>query len=695
MSAQRTEHASWAGRLGRLAVLAGLYLLTGRLGLALAHYQDNATLFWPPTGLALAALILYGRALWTGVFIGAFAVCVSTSMGPLPALGIATGNTLEAVVGAWLLERVGRFRPELERVRDVIAFMLLGALGCTLVSATIGTVTLHLAGSLQQAEPGLVWLIWWLGDAGGAIVVAPLLLLIHHGRPDWKALLRQRESWLVLLAVLGTSLLAFGGFLSGPWALLVAFFPFPFVVWAGSRLGPRGAVAVSLCIAVVAVVGTARGQGPFVVPQTHASLMLLWAYGITMGTAALTLAAAIAQRQHSEALRRTEGDSRLELERRMHQAQRLEGLGLLAGGIAHDFNNILAAIRGNTELLGMRELPDPAARERLRQIEVATDRAADLCRRLLAYAGRRKPELKSLAVAGLIEETCTLLEPSLKKRVQVVTSIAADTPAIEGDPTLLRQVLMNLVLNAAESIGEGEGTVTVSAGGIKLGAGELRRMLGATEARPGRFVYLEVVDTGAGMDAATLERIFDPFFSTKFEGRGLGLATALGIVKSHGGALDVESAPGQGTRFRVHVPASRSTIQHESTSRWVRRTRGRERLVLVADDEPAVLEVVVRSLESAGYRTVCARDGREALELYRRRAGELSAALLDVTMPGKSGVEVLAEIRAGDVPMPVVLMSGYEPQDTARTVEPDAFLRKPFAQRDLLDQLGRVLADPD
>jgi signal transduction histidine kinase/CheY-like chemotaxis protein len=679
---------------GRLLFLVVLYVLTGRLGLSLSQGEPETTLIWPPTGLSLAALLLYGRRMWPGVFVGALVVNAWNGSGPLVAVGISVGNTLEAVVGALLLQRVAGFRATLERVRDVLAFLLFGALTCTLVSATIGVSVLALAGELE-AGFGNAWRTWWLGDIGGAVVVAPPLLVSRYGSPAWRELLRRGESWLVLALIVTTSLMAFGGALTGSWAQLATFLPFPFLVWSGGRLGPRGAVLGAFGVSLVAVVGTSLGHGPFAGdPRLHTDFMLLWSYILTLGAVGMILAAAIAEREMSDRRRSSEEDSRLELERRIHQAQRLESLGLLAGGIAHDFNNILTAIRGNAELLGVQVGDDPALRERLDQIEKASDRAADLCRRLLAYAGRRRPDNKVLSLAHLVEETCELVKPSIPLRIDLDLTVSGDTPALEGDATLLRQVIMNLVLNAAEAIGEQNGSIDVETGALELDERTLARLVAGSDALPGRFAYVEVRDTGKGMDARTRERIFDPFYSTKNEGRGLGLASVLGIVQTHGGAIEVRSAPGRGASFRVLLPASSSEPDRESPSTWMRRTRGAGRTVLVADDEPAVLGFATQVLESAGYQVVQAHDGSEALELYQGRSGELNAALLDVTMPGLSGLDVLERIRAHGGRLPVVLMTGYEPPSGPDAPEPDAVLRKPFSSRDLLDRLGHALARP-
>jgi signal transduction histidine kinase len=473
-------------------------------------------------------------------------------------------------------------------------------------------------------------------------------------------LIREREAGFVLVALLCACVLAFGGFLSGPWALLAAFLAFPSLVWAGTRLGPRGAVVASAATAVAAVWGTARGHGPFVAEGTHASLMLLWAYAITMGTAALTLAAAISQRERAEEGHRVEAAGRLRMEQKLNQAQRLEGLGLLAGGVAHDLNNILTVIVGNANLMKAELRGDQPSSERLEKIELATERAAELCRRLLSYAGRRRPEVRRLLLSDLIGETCLLVSGSIPKRVALTTSAFADAPAVDGDAVLLRQVLMNLVINAAEAIGDGPGLIAIEAKRAVLDAEEIAQMSSAEKASPGHFGLLEVRDDGAGMNAETRSRVFDPFYSTKGEGRGLGLASVLGIVASHEGALDLQSTPGGGTTIRVYLPASREPGPPRESRQRSKGSPAAGQLVLVADDEPEVRAVVIAALEATGYRTIAAADGREAVERFCANPKQIAALVLDVTMPGMTGPEALAEIRGVDSDVPAILMTGYE-----------------------------------
>src|SRR3989454_81763 len=256
-------------------------------------------------------------------------------------------------------------------------------------------------------------------------------------------------------------------------------------------------------------------------------------------------------------------DGRLALERRLLEAQKLESLGVLAGGIAHDFNNLLVSVLGNASL-ALGELPSHApACEALRRIERAARRGSELTREMLAYAGKDMIALERVDVNAVVAETSDLLSVSIGSKVAMAYDLAPGLPAIEGDPTQIRQVIMNLVINASEAIGGAEGTITVCTGVVELGPEALRDTLHPPEAAPGPHVCVEVRDTGCGMDAATVAKVFDPFFSTKFTGRGLGLATVLGVVRGHRGAPAVTSAPGRGTTFRVYLPAAGTAARVE------------------------------------------------------------------------------------------------------------------------------------
>ncbi len=303
----------------QVLLLAALYVVTGRLGLELTYYHvsDTPLVVWPPSGLSLAALILFGRRLWPGVFIGALLVNLGIDRAWPPSTGIAIANTLEAVVGVTLLIRVADFRPTLERMRDGVAFLLFGVLGCTTVAATIGTGVLIFFGAVDSVQFWWMWMIYWLGGVGGVLILTPVLLMLVHGTPSWRSLARRLEAWLALALLLATSSVAF--FFIGPGLGLLGFVanvaPFPVLVWAGTRLGPRGATIAASLVILIAAIATGTGSGPFVLGTTAEAMTLLWVYSICFGMTAFTLAAAVEQRNRAERRYRSEETERLRTEK--------------------------------------------------------------------------------------------------------------------------------------------------------------------------------------------------------------------------------------------------------------------------------------------------------------------------------------------------------------------------------------------
>jgi PAS domain S-box-containing protein len=375
---------------------------------------------------------------------------------------------------------------------------------------------------------------------------------------------------------------------------------------------------------------------------------------------------------------------------KMLEAQKLESLGVLAGGIAHDFNNLLTIILANaTFARGECAAHD----ERLGHIEAAARRAADLCRQMLAYAGKGKLIVEPIDVAALVQDTTRLINASISKKARLELALGPQLPPVDADASQLRQVVMNLVINASEALGDAPGDIRIST--------YLGRPQPATAALSHVFelpardcVCLEIADTGSGMSAATLARIFDPFFTTKFTGRGLGLAAVLGIVRAHHGALTVESAPGRGSVFRLYLPISLRHVARAETPAKRRPDRspasGR---ILVADDEPIVLETANVLLRHRGYETVLATDGNEAVKQFRETPRAFDAVLLDLTMPGLDGAEVLRIIRAENPSVPALVMSGFSEDDVfsrLRGLGQVAIVRKPFTQEMLLSRIAEV-----
>jgi len=377
----------------------------------------------------------------------------------------------------------------------------------------------------------------------------------------------------------------------------------------------------------------------------------------------------------------------------LRRTQRLESLGLLAGGIAHDFNNLLATILGNASL-ALNAVPALSrAAPMLRDVISASERAAQLTRRLLAYAGKDQPTTTPTDLTEFVREMAPLLRTSIPKLVNLSLDLEEDLPLVRADQAQLQQVLMNLVINGAEAIPERTpGEVAVTIRSRPLLPDDLRTAIIPIEFPAPEYVELNVCDNGSGMDSSTAARIFDPFFTTKFTGRGLGLSAVLGIIGGHGGTIKVQSSPGLGTCFTVFLPAAPSAERHDRAGVAARIDRG-SGIILVVDDEPDICEMVRRALEDNGYDVLLAFDGVEAVRRVSEHAG-IRAAVLDFAMPAMGGDAAASLIREVRPDLPILFSSGYAQHDA----EPacleggrSAFLQKPYDVARLLDALGRLL----
>ena len=382
------------------------------------------------------------------------------------------------------------------------------------------------------------------------------------------------------------------------------------------------------------------------------------------------------------------------LERQIQQTQKLESLGVLAGGIAHDFNNILMAVLGHAELALDEISPMSPARGSLLQITTAARRAAELCRQMLAYSGRATFTLEKVNLRELIEEMAHLLKTSISKKAVLNLSLERGLPAIQVDPSQVRQIVLNLIINASEAVGDRSGVITVAAGATRCDADYLRKTELHDSLAPGLYVHLEVTDTGCGMDAETRGRIFEPFFTTKFTGRGLGLAAVLGIVRAHKGAIKVYSEFGKGTTFKVLFPAldmEEKRVQPHAPSlsdNW----QGKG-TILLADDEESLRALGAMMLERLGFTVLTAVDGRDALELYRKRQNEISLVVLDLTMPHMDGAQAFGELRRINPDIRVILASGYSEEDVAARFAGkrlSGVLQKPYSLSKLRELLMKA-----
>jgi PAS domain S-box-containing protein len=383
-------------------------------------------------------------------------------------------------------------------------------------------------------------------------------------------------------------------------------------------------------------------------------------------------------------------DERRLLEQRMQESQKLESLGVLAGGIAHDFNNLLMVILGSISLLRLDLGGSHPSVSHVAQMEEASQRATDLCRQLLAYAGKGRFVMERTDLNRLIDDTLHLLQVSISKKAALRFQLDRELPAIVADTTQLRQVLMNLVMNASDAIGERSGAISISTGVLHADRAYLDATFLAPDIPTGEYVFLEVSDTGSGMSAETQARIFEPFFTTKFTGRGLGLAAVLGIVRGHRGALKVHSELGRGASFKFLLP-SVSGVPEPTTIRPPREpVVASGGTILVVDDEAAVRDVARLLLESLGFQTLLASDGIEALAVYGKHRAQIVSVLMDLTMPTLDGEETFRELRRIDPGVRVLLMSGYNEQDAiARFVGKGVagFIQKPFTLADLTQRL--------
>jgi PAS domain S-box-containing protein len=934
----------------RIAAVSVLYFASAKGGLSLAWENPSATPIWAPTGIALAAIVLGGYRMWPAVAVGAFLANITTQ-GPLGSvLGITVGNTSEALVGAYLLRRVG-FRPSLERTRDVLALATLAAFLSTLVSATIGVTSLWLADTVAAGTFWSVWRTWWLGDAGGDLIVAPALFFAASLWAGTASRPRRRQASELAALV---ALLAGLGVLVLSTRTQLAYVLFPFLFWIALRYRQLGAVAASLTLSGLAIYFVARGRGPFAGGSPDSELLRAQMFGGVAAVTALLAAAVRTERARAEeelgasevareALARSEaalaeaqriahigswewdiaedvvrwtdelyrmygisaeefrpsyagflervhpadramieatvqrgyetgesfgfehrivrpdgserillargvvevaggravrmsgtaqditedkaaeeerrrgeerfralleaapdgvlitdaegriilvnaqtealfGYARAELllqpvemllperlravhvghrrryhtsprtrpmgmelelsgrrkdgsefaveislsplptetgllvtsiirdvserkqaeeerrrfESKLQEAQRLESLGVLAGGIAHDFNNLLVGVLGGAGL-ALGELPaDSPARPKVQQIETAALRAAELTKAMLAYAGRGTFVVQALDLSEAVKEIAYLLERSISKSAFLDFHLAPDLPAVSADKAQLHQLVMNLITNASDALGEESGVIGITTRAVYADRRYLAENFGAHDLREGAYLCLEVSDTGCGMDAETQERIFDPFFTTKARGRGLGLASVLGIVRGHGGAINVSSEPGRGTTITVLFPASVEAPVPAAEPAAAAEWKGAGTF-LVVDDEALVQALSATILEKAGFTVLTASDGGEALDIIGERGQAVVGVLLDLTMPGRRGTETLQELRRLRADLPVVLMSGYSEQDVTDLVRGESlvgFLQKPFRAEELIERVRQVLERP-
>jgi two-component system cell cycle sensor histidine kinase/response regulator CckA len=406
----------------------------------------------------------------------------------------------------------------------------------------------------------------------------------------------------------------------------------------------------------------------------------------------LLVARDISQRQRVELEQR-------DLEARLRDAHKLESLGVLAGGIAHEFNNLLVSIMGNAELV-MADLPEGSVnRNSLDAALEAAGRAADLCRQMQAYAGHGQISVQPADLSRLILDIQRLLQVSVSKRSHLHFELADDLPPVLIDETQIRQVIMNLITNAAESFGDDGGEIMVLTGVTEFKAVELKKLVNGSRLIPGHYVWCEVRDSGCGMDTEVADRIFDPYFTTKFAGRGLGMSAAMGIIKGHDGGFLMETGPASGSSISFLLPVHQTAVTVPARGR--RRSPKAPRvdltckLILVVDDDPRVRAVGESFLRRLGCKVLVAADGFEAIRVFGERHRDIDAVLLDFTMAGMDGMSAYRRLRVIRSDIPVILSSGYDPHEVEEKSEGfdiAGFVAKPYSLKMMREVLVDVLS---
>ena len=648
--------------LVRGPAVALAFFASGWCGLQLAATAEQASAVWPPAGIALLAVWRYGPKILPFVWLGGLCTTLSTGAPPGAAAGIAIGNVLEAFVAVTLLRRLD-FRPPLDRARDVGALWLGGGLGAALVSALLGTGVLWLAGmSTAERLADVLW-VWLLGDSMGVLVVAPFLFTFPTALRSATFRGRAREVAVLCAALVAVTALVFAGDPRGGQLVYArAFLLFPPAVWAALRFGPPGASLCTLLVSAATLLGTALGRGPFAGHEAVEGVASLQLFLGVLALTTLLLAAISSERRRAE--------------QRLVAAERLAAVGTIAAGVAHELNNPLSFVITNLELVE-RRLPVEAGELRtvVQDARLGAERMHVVVQDLRVFGRDGGDERQPVALDTVVASALRLAARQIRPRARIVRDLAGPPPVL-GCEARLGQVVLNLLLNAAQAVEPGrpeENEIRVSTG----------------VARDGR-AFVEVADTGGGIPPELRERIFAPFFTTRRVGggTGLGLSICASIVSDHRGSIEVDSAVGGGSRFRVLLPpAPRTAAVPAQPVPAPPPTAGGRKRVLVVDDEVRLARSIQRLLEP-DHEVNILHSASDALdELLGGRPYDL--VLCDLHMPGVSGVELHRRLHAQrpDLAEAVIFVSGgaFTPEARAFVRQrPDRVLHKPLRPAQLL-----------
>jgi len=634
------------------AAIAAIYFGAAKLGLSMAVTAEQVTLVWPPSGIALAAVLVCGYRVWPAIAIGAFLANFTTPNETfVTACGIALGNTLEALTGAWLLHRVVRFRISLERLRDVLGLVVLAALLSTMVSATIGVTTMCLSEVHPWAKFVGLWWAWWLGDATGVLLVAPLILTwTSGGHVQWH-MSRIVEAVVSLVALVITCLILFAGLGPTVASRPLEYLIFPFVIWAAIRFGQRGTTLVTAAASGVAIWGTINGHGPFGDGGGDGSLELLQSFMGMLAVTGLLLAAVLSERRTAE-------EAREQLVEALQEADRRKDEFLAV--LAHELRNPLAPIVNALELLRLNRDERADFDEPVQIMQRQADQMVRLIDDLLDVSRitRNKLELRK----ELVELTAVMqssLETSRPQIEQSGNNISLTLPPepifLNADPTRLAQVFSNLLNNAAK-YSEPGGRILVTAD------------------RNGGNAVVRICDDGIGMASDMLPRIFEMFTQINRSGRrqgglGIGLTLTKQLVEMHGGRIEAHSEGlGKGSEFVVQLPCVTVSADQasKSPSADIRPPLSVSRRILVVDDSVDTANSLTKLLKVMDHDVRTAHDGMKAVEVAEAFRPDM--AFLDIGMPELNGYEVARHIRAQDWGANIVLVavSGWGQEEDKR-----------------------------
>ncbi len=654
-----------------------VYFLAGKLGLQFAFLNSSATAVWPPTGIALAAVLLLGYRATPAIFIGAFLVNITTTGSVPSSLGIAAGNTLEAVTGAFLVNRYANGLAAFNRARDIVSFSVLAGLFSTSISATIGVTSLLLTGYAEPSQFAAIWLTWWLGDAAGALIITPLVVLWAMTRGLGPLRERSAESLLLFVTITAAGALVFVH--SGLSRYPLPFLCIPPLIWAAFRFGQREVATGVAILSSLAVWATVNGRGPFVMGSDNESLLLLQAFMATIAAMTLPVAALIWERK-ATAQERVELLDREQKARAAAEAANQAKDEFLAM-LSHELRNPLAAICNAGQVLV--ELDKQHAFGG-RAIEIISRQTKHLTRLVDDLLDVGRVTAKKIVLAQQRVNLAEAVQKSLAVCADVgrlqdhQTEVELAPTWVNADPDRLSQIIDNLLTNAIK--------YTPSGGVIRV----------QTEVE-GEESILRVTDSGVGMAADLIPRVFDLFtqgprnLDRAQGGLGIGLALVRHLVEVHGGRVDAYSAgASMGSMFVVRFPRAESRRTDEPPLANVARLTPIRRILIVEDDADG-REALRMLLMTAGYEVHEAHDGESGIELVQRLRPDV--VLLDIGLPGVDGYEVARRLRSAPACPRLIAVTGYgRPEDHQRAITAgfDEHLTKPLDY----DDLQRALQSP-